>query len=76
MFSVVPFAVDTPMVRATIAAPPGATPIADRLRAAAERGELATPEATAEQIWHLVLDGTTHGSAVPVGAVPAELRST
>lgn len=75
VFSVVPFAVDTPMVRATIAAPPGATPIADRLRAAAERGELATPEATAAQIWHLVLDGTTHGSAVPVGAVPAELRS-
>jgi benzil reductase ((S)-benzoin forming) len=75
VFSVVPFAVDTPMVRATIAAPPGATPIADRLRAAAERGELATPEATAAQIWDLVVDGRTHGSAVPVGAVPAELRS-
>ena len=75
IFSVVPYAVDTPMVRTTIAQPPGATPVAERLRAAAERGDLATPEATAGQIWDLVLDDTTHGSAVPVGAVPAELRS-
>jgi benzil reductase ((S)-benzoin forming) len=75
VFSVVPYAVDTPMVRATIAQPPGATPVAERLRAAAERGDLATPEVTAAQIWDRVLDDTTHGSAVPVGAVPAELRS-
>jgi benzil reductase ((S)-benzoin forming) len=75
VFSVVPYAVDTPMVRTTIAQPPGATPVAERLRAAAERGDLATPEVTAAQIWDLVLDDTTHGSAVPVGAVPAELRS-
>ena len=74
VFSVVPYAVDTPMVRATIAQP-GATPVAEFLRAAAERGDLATPEATAAQIWDLVLDDVTHGSAVPVGAVPAELRS-
>jgi benzil reductase ((S)-benzoin forming) len=72
---VVPYAVDTPMVRTTIAQPPGATPVAEHLRAAAERGDLATPEATAAQIWDLVLDDTTHGSAVPVGAVPAEPRS-
>jgi benzil reductase ((S)-benzoin forming) len=75
VFSVVPFAVDTPMVRATIALPPGTTPVADKLRAAAESGDLATPEATAAQIWSLVLDGTTHGPAVPVGAVPAAMRS-
>ena len=75
IFSVVPFAVDTPMVRETIALPPGTTPVAEKLRAAAEQGELATPETTAAQIWDLVLDGTTNGSAVPVGAVPAELRS-
>jgi NAD(P)-dependent dehydrogenase (short-subunit alcohol dehydrogenase family) len=75
VFSVVPFAVDTPMVRATIALPEGATPIADKLRVAAQRGELATAEATASEIWSLVLDDTTQGSAVPVGAVPAGLRS-
>ena len=75
VFSVVPFAVDTPMVRQTIALPPGTTPVADMLRDKAERGELATAEATAAQIWDLVLDGTTTGSAVPVGAVPAGMRS-
>jgi benzil reductase ((S)-benzoin forming) len=74
VFSVVPFAVDTPMVRETIAHPE-ATPIAAKLREAAEHGLLASAETTAAEIWGLVLDETTHGSAVPVGAVPAELRS-
>lgn len=69
VFSVVPFAVDTPMVRETIAHP-DATPIAAHLGAAAERGELASAQATAARIWQLVLDGT-HGEAVAVGAVPA-----
>lgn len=69
VFSVIPFAVDTPMVRETIAHPE-ATPIAARPRAAAEAGELASAEDTAAQIWQLVLDGT-HDEAVPVGAVPA-----
>jgi short-subunit dehydrogenase len=69
VFSVIPFAVDTPMVRETIAHPE-ATPIAAHLHAAAEAGELASAEDTAAQIWQLVLDGT-HGEAVPVGAVPA-----
>jgi len=68
VFSVVPFAVDTPMVRETISQP-GLTPVAARLRAAADRGELASAETAAAQIWQLVLDGT-HGEAVPVGAVP------
>jgi short-subunit dehydrogenase len=72
VFSVVPFAVDTPMVRETIAHPE-ATPIAAMLRNAAERGDLATAEATAEQIWQLVVAGT-HAETVPVGAVPAEAR--
>jgi benzil reductase ((S)-benzoin forming) len=75
VFSVVPYAVDTPMVRETIAQPPGTSPIADRLRAAADRGDLASADATAAQIWQLVLDEATQGSAVPVGAVPAEPRS-
>jgi hypothetical protein len=70
----VPFAVDTPMVRETIAQA-GATPIGAKLAAAAERGELASAEATAAQIWDLVRDEKTQGSAVAVGAVPAELRS-
>jgi benzil reductase ((S)-benzoin forming) len=72
VFSVIPFAVDTPMVRETIAHPE-ATPVAAHLRAAADRGELASAQTTAAQIWQLVLDGT-HGEAIPVGAVPAEAR--
>jgi short-subunit dehydrogenase len=72
VFSVVPFAVDTPMVRETISRP-GLTPVAAKLSEAARRGELATAEATAAQIWQLVLDGT-HAEAVPVGAAPAEVR--
>jgi benzil reductase ((S)-benzoin forming) len=74
VFSVVPHAVDTPMVRSTIAHP-DATPIAGRLREAADRGDLATPEVTAAQIWSHVLDESTQGSAVPVGAVPPQRRS-
>jgi benzil reductase ((S)-benzoin forming) len=70
VFSVVPYAVDTPMVRETIAHPE-ATPIAAKLRAAADNGLLASAETTAEQIWSAVLDETVNGSAVPVGAVPA-----
>jgi NAD(P)-dependent dehydrogenase (short-subunit alcohol dehydrogenase family) len=71
VFSVIPFAVDTPMVRQTIAQP-DATPIAAHLRAAADPGELASAQTTAAQIWQLVLHGT-HGEAVPVGAVPAQV---
>jgi short-subunit dehydrogenase len=70
VFSVVPYAVDTPMVRETIAHPEG-TPIAAKLRAAADNGLLASAESTAAQIWSAVLDDTVSGSAVPVGAVPA-----
>jgi NAD(P)-dependent dehydrogenase (short-subunit alcohol dehydrogenase family) len=71
VFSVVPFAVDTPMVRASIADLPPDHPIGEHLRAAAREGRLATAEATADQIWALATDTTTHGAAVAVGAVPA-----
>ena len=55
VFSVVPFAVDTPMEHETISKP-GLTPVAAKLREAADRGELASAETTAAQIWQLVLD--------------------
>jgi NAD(P)-dependent dehydrogenase (short-subunit alcohol dehydrogenase family) len=71
VFSVVPFAVDTPMVRKSIEELPPGHPIGEHLRRSAEEGRLATAEATAEQIWGLATDTTTHGVAVPVGAVPA-----
>jgi len=73
--AVVPYAVDTPMVREVIAQTEGAPPVAAILRAAAERGELASAEATAAEIWRLVVDdGVESGSVVPVGAVPSVVR--
>jgi short-subunit dehydrogenase len=71
VFSVVPFAVDTPMVRKAMEDLPPGHPIGEHLRTSAESGALATSEATAAQIWALATDGATHGVAVPVGAVPA-----
>jgi benzil reductase ((S)-benzoin forming) len=72
-FAVVPFAVDTPMVREVLERPAPGQPAAALLREAAELGELASPEATAAEIWQLVLDGVAPGAVVPVGAVPAGL---
>jgi NAD(P)-dependent dehydrogenase (short-subunit alcohol dehydrogenase family) len=72
--AVVPYAVDTPMVRDVIGQTEGAPPIAAILREAAERGELATAEATAGEIWRLVLDEAESGAVVAVGAVPPGVR--
>jgi benzil reductase ((S)-benzoin forming) len=74
VFSVIPFAVDTPMVRKAMTDLPPGHPIGEHLRSSAESGRLATAAGTAAQIWALAADGSTHGAAVPVGAVPAEVR--
>jgi benzil reductase ((S)-benzoin forming) len=73
-FAVVPWSVDTPMVREVIEVQPERQPAAVSLREAAERGELASAESTAAEIWRLVLDGVASGAVVPVGAVPAGIR--
>jgi NAD(P)-dependent dehydrogenase (short-subunit alcohol dehydrogenase family) len=75
VYAVVPFAVDTPMVRKAMAELPEGHPIGEHLRSSEKLGRLATPEATAQQIWNAALDPATHGAAVPVGAVTAEVRS-
>jgi benzil reductase ((S)-benzoin forming) len=72
--AVVPFAVDTAMVRDVIKQTVGAPPVAALLRDAAARGELASAEATAAEIWDLVTDGGRSGAVVPVGAVPPGMR--
>jgi len=72
--AVVPFAVDTPMVREVIDQPADLQPVAALLRAAAARGELASAESTAAEIWQLVVGGVRSGTVMPVGAVPPELR--
>jgi len=73
-FAVVPWSVDTPMVREVIDVQPERQPAAVALRDAAERGELASAESTADEIWRLVVDGVAPGAVVPVGAVPAGME--
>jgi benzil reductase ((S)-benzoin forming) len=73
-FAVVPFAVDTPMVREVIERPAEGQPVAAELRQAAERGELASAESTAAEIWRLVVGGVRSGAVVAVGAVPPGMR--
>jgi short-subunit dehydrogenase len=75
-FAVVPYAVDTPMVRDVIGQPADTHPVAVMLRKAFERGELASADSTAAEIWRLVLDGVEPGAIVPVGAVPTGVRGT
>jgi hypothetical protein len=62
------------MVRDVIGQADGAPPVAAILREAAARGELANAEATAAEIWRLVLEPGESGAVVPVGAVPAGVR--
>jgi NAD(P)-dependent dehydrogenase (short-subunit alcohol dehydrogenase family) len=67
VLAVVPWGVDTPMVRAAMDAGPD-LPLAEVFRTQAARGELAHPLDTAREIWALV-----DGDAEPltaVGAVP------
>jgi NAD(P)-dependent dehydrogenase (short-subunit alcohol dehydrogenase family) len=71
VFAVVPFAVDAPMLREVMEQPDDEQPLAATFREAAARGELATSDAPAAEIWEAVLAGVPNGSVVPVGAVPA-----
>ena len=75
VFSVIPFAVDTPMVRKAMDDLPAGHPIGEHLRSSAASGRLATADATAAEIWELTRDAATHGKAVPVGAVPVPTRA-
>jgi benzil reductase ((S)-benzoin forming) len=69
VLAVVPWGVDTPMVRATMASD---LPLGELFRARAARGELAQPTDTARQIWALIDAGP--GTVTAVGAVPADLQ--
>jgi benzil reductase ((S)-benzoin forming) len=75
VFSVVPYGVDTPLLRSAMEAPADEVPLGELFRAAAAEGRLADPLDTAREIWRLVEDGVEPGAAVPVGAVPAEVSA-
>ncbi len=74
ILGIVPWAVDTPMLRDAISNANELMPVARSLREAAGRGELASPAQTAEEIWGVVRGERPSGSIVNVGAVPAAVR--
>lgn len=72
-FAVMPFAVDTPMLQAVIRQ--SDQPIPAAILDAADHRRLASPEATAREIWGLVTADTPSGAVVQVGAVPTGMTS-
>jgi short-subunit dehydrogenase len=75
VLGIVPFAVDTPMVRQAMEQPGDTNPVAGLLREAAANDALAAVEDTAAEIWDVVLGDLPSGSVVAVGAVPIEVRA-
>jgi benzil reductase ((S)-benzoin forming) len=71
VFAVVPYGVDTPMVRAAMAAPAAELPLGELFRTAAAERRLARPEDVADEIWALVDTPPLPGETAAVGAVPA-----
>lgn len=70
VLSIVPHAVDTPMVRGVMERPAEDLPLADFFREAATEQALATPEQVAREIWAGIERGVPQGAALAVGAVP------
>jgi benzil reductase ((S)-benzoin forming) len=68
VFSVVPCAVDTPLLRELMGGLAAETPLANAFRAALADGALATPEQVAREIWDAIDQGVEPGAAIRVGA--------
>lgn len=72
VFTVVPWSVDTPMLRGVMELPPEVDPIGAELRDLDSKGGLARPEDVAEEVWALLDSGRVEEAAF-VGAIPADL---
>ena len=73
IFSVIPYGVDTAMVREAMASPAEVLPLGEMFREAAAADRLADPEEVAREIWDLVSSSETEpGAAIAVGAVPVD----
>jgi benzil reductase ((S)-benzoin forming) len=72
VFSVVPYMVDTPMVRQAMGLPSSQLPLGAYFRA--NEVQFATPEEVAGEIWTAITRGVEPGSTAAVGAVPAPER--
>jgi benzil reductase ((S)-benzoin forming) len=70
VLGVVPYAVDTPMVREVMQQSVADQPLAPVLAQAEREGALASPGAVAAEIWALIIGDAPSGSVVSVGAVP------
>ena len=67
LFTVVPRAVDTAMVRETMDRRPEEIPLAGWFKSAREKGALVRPEDAAAEIWALIDGGVEQGAIVKVG---------
>lgn len=71
VFTVVPWSVDTPMLRGVMDLPPEVDPLGAELKGMAAKGELAKPEDVADEVWSLLDSGGVDEAAF-VGAVPTD----
>jgi len=71
VYGVIPWAVDTPMVRSSGAVARQDAPITVLLQEAIRRDRLASPDSVASEIWAAVAVGVEPGTFVHVGAVSA-----
>jgi NAD(P)-dependent dehydrogenase (short-subunit alcohol dehydrogenase family) len=72
VFTVVPWSVDTPMLRGVMELPPEVDPIGAVVRDLDAEGGLAKPEDVAAEIWTLLDSGAVDEAAF-VGAIPSDL---
>lgn len=75
IFSVLPYAVDTAMVRGAMERSGEELPLSDYFHELDSRGAFATPIEAATEIWQAIDRGAGGGEAVAVGAIPAEQNS-
>jgi benzil reductase ((S)-benzoin forming) len=72
VFTVVPWSVDTPMLRGVMDLPPEIDPLGAELQGLDAEGKLAKPEDVAEEVWALLDSGGVDEAAF-VGAIPPDL---
>jgi benzil reductase ((S)-benzoin forming) len=70
VLAVIPWAVDTPMLRDAVSQPVETNPLSGRLREDLARGEFATADQAAAEIWQAVVAGAPE-SPLHVGRVPS-----
>ncbi len=73
VFSAVPCAVDTPLLREIIDGVAADTPLAEGFKGAIAQSALATPAQVADEIWQAIDDRVAPGTALRVGATELDI---